>query len=116
MLKIEIFTNDEKTEFAIAVPGDQVMRAATIQGIIYPVLESENELEAQSDLAFIDENIQEALRLHIEYVDNCSETDEFECCNCLKTIESNELHAEIVLYAGEDEIGMVAAMHNECGD
>ena len=114
MLKVLIYTNNEKNEFAIAVEGDQVMKAETIKGIIYPNLESENEIEAQSDLAFIDENIQKALNLRVGYIDNCTENYEFECCNCLEKIESNEAHCEIVLYAGEDEIGMIAAMHNEC--
>lgn len=114
MLKIQIYTNAEGNKFAICIPGNQVISVETITGILYPTLEGEYEIEAQSDLAFIDEEIQEALRLHIEFIDNCSENDELECCNCLETIEANELHVELILYAGEDEIGMVAAMHNEC--
>ena len=115
-MNIRIYMNAEGNEFAIAREGDQVMRAVTMPGIQYPTLEGEYEIEAQSDLAFIDEEVQEALELHIDYIDNCSDNIELECCNCLGTISPHESHSEIVLYAGDDEIGMIAAMHNDCDE
>lgn len=109
--------NDDENEFAICREGDQVMRATTALGIRYPRLQGEYEITATSDLAFIDEEIQEVLNLNVQYIDNCKEDGaEFECCNCLKTIEKSEAHSEIVLYAGEDEIGMMAAYHNDCSE
>ena len=120
-MEIVIYTNDARNEYAICCKGDQVMRAVTMPGIMYPHLEGEYEVIATSDLAFISEEIQERLNLQVIHIDNCSEDGtEFECCNCLKTIEKSEMHGEIVLYAGEDaigiEIGMMAAYHNDCSE
>lgn len=116
-MNILIYMSDDGNEFAIARAGDQVMRAVTMQGILYPHLEGEYEITATSDLALIAEEIQEALALRCDHIDNCCEDGaEFECCNCLRTIEKSEAHGEIVLYAGEDEIGMMAAYHNDCSE
>jgi hypothetical protein len=116
-MNIRIYTNAEGNEYAIAREGDQVMQATTQQGILYPVLEGEYEITATSDLAFISEEIQEALELHAQHINNCNEDGiEFECCNCLATIEKSESHGEIVLYAGDTEIGMMAAYHNDCSE
>jgi hypothetical protein len=116
-MNIRIYSNTEKTEYAICREGDQVMRAVTATGIQYTRIEGQYEITATSDLAFISEEIQERLNLRAEHIDNCSEDGaEFECCNCLATIEKSEMHGEIVLYAGEDEIGMMAAYHNDCSE
>ena len=115
-MKIEIYTNNDKNECAIAVKGDQIMRAATVRGIFYPHFKYEYEIEDKDDFESVDPDIKNALRLHIENIDNCSENFELVCCTCQCNIDANELHLELVLYAGEDEIGMVSAMHNECED
>ena len=114
MIKLNIYTNDDKNEYAISISGDQVMRAETTHGINYPHLEGEYEIEAHSDLAFIDNKIREALKLHIDHIDNCCEVTTFKCCYCYEIIKAEELHCEFVLYAGGNEICMVAAYHNEC--
>lgn len=116
MAMIHIYTNDDENEFAIRCDGDQVMRAQSVLGINYPHFKEVHNITSQNDLAFIDEKIQEALRLRIDSVDNCDENTEFECCNCLGAIKPNELHSELVLYSGDDEVCMVAAIHNECRD
>lgn len=115
MIKVQIYTNNDHDEYAICINGDQVMGAETVRGILYPHLEGEYEIEAQSDLACIDENIQKALALSMRWIDNCCEDGaEFECGMCLNPIAAGEMHLEIVLYAHDNEIGMVAAYHNDC--
>lgn len=114
MTMIHIYTNDDGNEFALRCDGDQVMRVQSVLGINYAHHKEAHNITSQSDLAIIDKKIQEALALHIDCVDNCDENTEFECCNCLGVIQHNELHCEVVLYSGDDEICMVAAMHNFC--
>ena len=116
-MEIRIYTNDDRNEYAIACEGDQVMRAVTMRGIQYPHLELELNCNATSDLAFIPCEIQEALELNARHIDNCCEDGaEFECCNCLRLIEKSEAHGELVLFAGDEEIGMMAAYHNDCSE
>jgi hypothetical protein len=38
---IQIWTNNDRDEFAICVKGDAVMRAVTMRGILYPHLADE---------------------------------------------------------------------------
>ena len=116
MTMIYIYTNDDKTEFALRCDGDQVMRAQSALGINYTGFKEVHNITSHSDLALIDTKIRASLELHIDNVDNCDENTEFECCNCLRAIKANELHSELVLYSGDDEVCMVAAMHNDCND
>ena len=114
MINIQIHMNSSKNEYAICVEGDQVMRVETVSGIFYPLMEK-YEIEAQSDIAFIDEKIQTALALSLEWVDNCCEDGaELECDTCSNPIPAGEIHSELVLYALGTEIGIAAAYHNGC--
>lgn len=113
-MDINIYTNHERTEFAIARTGDQTMRARTQIGIHYPICEGSFDVTAASDLAFIDEDIQEALELHVTTICGCSENTEMECSICDGSIELGESHNENVLFAGDIEIGMIDAYHEDC--
>ena len=114
-MDIQIYMNQDRDEYAIACGGNQVMRAQSRIGIRYPVLEGEYEITAASDIAFIDEEIQDLLELHWGYIQNCCEDGAMlEGCNCLVAIEKDEMHGEIVLYAGDIEIGMISVCHTEC--
>lgn len=115
-MNIRIYTNVQKSEYAICCEGDQVMRSATAAGARYPELQGQYTICCEGDLEYIDKAIQEALKLRCDDIDNCCEDAEFVCCNCLKTIEKSEAHGEIVLYAGDEEIGMIAAYHNDCSE
>lgn len=91
-MDLQIFTNDDRTEFAAMRVGDMSMRARTMLGVHYPVLVGEYEITTTSDLAVIDTRSRVELELHVVPNDN----------------------GETVLYAGDIEIGTLSVVHNDC--
>jgi hypothetical protein len=113
---IRIFASQDETEFAVCNDGDQVMRAVTASGELYPRRVGEYEVTGDGDLSAIEDSIRARLGLHLEYRDNCPIDDDAICHYCGRAVEKTDPHYELALFAGKEMLGSLAVYHAECED